>query len=285
MATTDREPILASWKISEVLKRHPELLEELIGLSPAFEKLRNPMLRRVQSRLVTVSQAAGIAGLEPAQVTRALNRAAGITPPADADTTETHAGAPAEAPGWVATAPVATELDVRPLMARGEEPFRAIMAAAREVPAGSVLLLTVGFEPLPLYDALAKQGFAHWAVQREPDRWEVRFHRDRPAGTVSTQDRTGTGSAPAKATEVDWSAPAAEVTIDVSELVPPEPMVKILQTLETLPDGSRLLVHHVRRPIHLYDRLDEMGYAHATRDLGPGRVEVMIQKREGAAAS
>jgi hypothetical protein len=87
MATTDREPILASWKISEVLKRHPELLEELIGLSPAFEKLRNPMLRRVQSRLVTVSQAAGIAGLEPAQVTRALNRAAGITPPADADTT------------------------------------------------------------------------------------------------------------------------------------------------------------------------------------------------------
>jgi uncharacterized protein (DUF2249 family) len=164
-------------------------------------------------------------------------------------------------------------------MARGEEPFKAIMTAAREVPAGSVLLLTVGFAPLPLYDALAKQGFAHWAVQREPDRWEVRFHRNAVA-----EKRTDTGAVPADAAEVDWSAPAAEVTIDVSELVPPEPMVKILQTLETLPDGSRLLVHHVRRPIHLYDRLDEMGYAHATRDLGPGRVEVMIQKREGAAA-
>ena len=85
--------------------------------------------------------------------------------------------------------------------------------------------------------------------------------------------------------EVDWSAPASEVTIDVSELVPPEPMVKILQMLETLPNGSRLLVHHVRRPIHLYDRLDEMGYAHATRDLGPGQVEVMIQKRAEDAAS
>ena len=119
------------------------------------------------------------------------------------------------------------------------------------------------------------------------------FHRDTGTNASPTQDRTAirdrpdTGSGPADNAQakVDWSAPAAEVTIDVSELVPPEPMVKILQTLETLPDGSRLLVHHVRRPIHLYDRLDEMGYAHATRDLGPGQVEVMIQKRAGAAAS
>ena len=74
------------------------------------------------------------------------------------------------------------------------------------------------------------------------------------------------------------------VTIDVSELVPPEPMVKILQTLEGLPEGARLLVHHVRRPIHLYDRLDEMGYPHATRELGPDRVEVMIEKPAAAKA-
>jgi uncharacterized protein (DUF2249 family) len=282
MATTDREPILASWKISEVLKRHPELLDDLIGLSPAFEKLRNPVMRRVQSRLVTVAQAAGIAGLEPAEVTRALNRAAGITPPETAGDAGSATDAPTEQPAWVETAPVATELDVRPLMARGEEPFRAIMSAAREVPAGSVLRLIVGFEPLPLYDALKKQGFSHWSVQRDPERWDVMFHRDAVAETRSDTEPAPVDNAQA---EVDWSAPAAEVTIDVSELVPPEPMVKILQTLETLPDGSRLLVHHVRRPIHLYDRLDEMGYAHATRDLGPGQVEVMIQKRAGAAAS
>jgi uncharacterized protein (DUF2249 family) len=283
MATTEREPILASWKISEVLKRYPELLDELVSLSPAFEKLRNPVMRRVQSRLVTVSQAAGIAGLDPAQVTRTLNRAAGITPPDDDAGDGTSPETPSVRPGWVEAAPVAAELDARPLLARGEEPFKAIMRAAREVPAGSVLVLTVGFEPLPLYDALAKQGFSHWGEQRGPDHWEVRFHRDDER--AATNERPNTGSGPTDASEIDWSAPAAEVTIDVSELVPPEPMVKILQTLETLPDGSRLLVHHVRRPIHLYDRLDEMGYAHATRDLGPGRVEVMIQKRAGAAAS
>ncbi|HVL24838.1 MAG TPA: DUF2249 domain-containing protein [Thermomicrobiales bacterium] len=263
--TSDQEPILASWKISEVLRRYPQLLDVLIDLSPAFAKLRNPMLRKVQTRLVTVQQAAGIAGIEPAALTRRLNQAVGITAPDDAGVA---ASAPAEsvAPPWAGTAPVAATLDVRPLLARGEEPFKAIMGAARAVPVGSVLHLTVGFEPLPLYDALARQGFAHHA-RPDGDAWQVDFYRERAAGAHATAS-----------TGVDWDAPSAEVTIDVSELVPPEPMVKVLQSLETLPDGARLLVHHVRRPMHLYDRLDEMGYAHATRELAPDRVEVMIQK-------
>jgi hypothetical protein len=59
-------------------------------------------------------------------------------------------------------------------------------------------------------------------------------------------------------------------------------MIKILEALEQLEPGGRLLVHHVRRPIHLYDRLDEMAYRHRTRDLGPGKVEVLIEKPVGA---
>jgi uncharacterized protein (DUF2249 family) len=265
--TTD--PILASWKISEVLHHYPQLLDVLIDLSPAFAKLRNPLMRRVQSRLVTVAQAAGIAGIDPAALTRKLNQAAGITPSDDtADNASEPVTSPRTAPEWTTSAPIAQELDVRPLMESGVEPFRVIMESARHVPAGSRLRLIVGFEPLPLYDALAKQGFSNWPTQLDDTSWQVDFRRkqvlSRPSATQAAQ--------------VDWNAPAAEVTIDVSELVPPEPMVKILQTLETLPQDSRLLVHHVRRPIHLYDRLDEMGYAYDTRDIAPGKVQVMIQK-------
>lgn len=277
-AAQSDEPILASWKISEVLQKHPELLDTLVDLSPAFGKLRNPIMRKVQTRLVTVAQAAGIAGLEPAELTRRLNEAAGITAPDDASVAAPPP-CPEGPPPWVATAPYSTEIDVRPLMARGEEPFKAIMAVARPVPVGSAFRLRAGFEPLPLYDVLAKQGFAHWARQQAPDEWEIVFFRERGAGAAPQP--APKAAAPGT---VDWDAPATgEVTIDVSELVPPEPMVKILQTLETLPPGARLLVHHVRRPIHLYDRLDEMGYAHATRELAPGKVEVMIQKPEPAA--
>lgn len=270
MMTTEREPILASWKISEVLKEHPELLDVLVDLTPAFSKLRNPVLRRVQTRLVTVQQAARIAGLEPGYLVRTLNQAVGITPPDAED--DPQADAPdAGPPPWVATAPVVRELDVREMLAKEQEPFRLITGTAREVRAGEAMALLTGFEPLPLYDALGKQGFSHWGQPIGDGDWRVLFHRDRHLETGATAAPASTG--------MDWDAPAtAEVTIDVRELVPPEPMIRVLQALETLPDGGRLLVHHVRRPMHLYDRLDEMGYPHDTRELGPDRVDVLIVK-------
>lgn len=271
--TSDQEPILASWKISEVLQRYPQALEALVELSPAFAKLRNPVMRRVQSRLVTVAQAAGIAGLEPAVLTQRLNQAVGITlPDAAGESNPTVDEPPVESPTWMETAPVTQEVDARPIMARGEEPFRAIMTAARLVPVGSVLRLHTGFEPLPLYDALAKQGFVHHAAHIDREHWQVEFLREQGPVEVLTRSSSASG--------LDWNAPAAaEVTIDVSDLVPPEPMIRILEALETLPDEGRLLVHHVRRPIHLYDRLDELGYPHDTRELKPGHVELLIRKR------
>ena len=282
-ARTDQEPILASWKISEVLQKHPQLLDTLVELSPAFSKLRNPLMRKVQTRLVTVAQAAEIAGIAPAELTRTLNQAVGISPvdQPEQGRSEATPSPSTERPAWADTAPVVEELDVRPAMLRGEEPFHAIMQTARRVPAGSAFRLLVGFEPLPLYDALARQGFTH-ATAQLADTWQVLFYREPGAESSTAQPDA---SEPA-AGDLDWDAPAtAEVSIDVSELVPPEPMIKILQTLETLPPDGRLLVHHVRRPMHLYGRLDDMGYAHATRDISPGHVEVLIQKRSGRAPS
>lgn len=265
---TEQEPILASWKISEVLKRYPALLDVLVDLSPAFSKLRNPVLRKVQTRLVTVQQAAGVAGLDPRELVRALNVAAGLTPP-DVGGEDDATPDKQERPAWIDAAPVVRELDVREMLANGQEPFRLITGTAREVGPGEAFALVTGFEPLPLYDALAKQGFSHWGEPIGDGDWRVLFHRDHEAPQIPAPVSTG----------VEWDAPAtAEVTIDVSELVPPEPMIRVLQALEDLPDGARLLVHHVRRPMHLYDRLDEMGYAHATRELAPDRVEVLIQK-------
>lgn len=270
------EPILASWKISEVLQRYPALLDTLVDLDPAFAPLRNPLRRKIQSRLVTVAQAAQIAGMEPTALVRDLNRAAGVSAPASmGDAAPVHATAgTAEWPD----APVAAELDVRPLIARGEEPFGEIMRVARQVPAGQMFRLRAPFAPIPLYDVLTKQGFAASARQLGPDDWEVAFLR---TGEPARQ-QSAAPAAPLSA--LNWDAPNATVDIDVSELVPPEPLVKILQALEALPPGAALRVHHVRRPIHLYPRLDELGCGYETREPEPGRVEILIQKPAEAIA-
>ncbi len=220
----------------------------------------------------------------------------------DTGATERVAG---PVPEWAGTAPVAATLDVRPLLARHEEPFQAIMAEARRVGPGQVFRLRCTFEPFPLYHVLGKQGFQHWARQHAPRDWEVFFYRApasesapepasragqagrspapaadppaEPARPASTADDRPDGSTPESGAD-DWPAPARTVTIDVSDLVPPEPMIRILEALEELGAGEALLVHHVRRPVYLYPRLDELGYAYRTRELGPGRVELLIVK-------
>src|SRR5699024_3385435 len=73
MVITMKPRIELDWKISKVLKEYPELLDTLADSHPAFGKLRNPLLRRVQSKLVTVEQAAEVAGLEPESLLARLN--------------------------------------------------------------------------------------------------------------------------------------------------------------------------------------------------------------------
>lgn len=257
--------IEADWKISKVLQEYPQLLEVIADSHPTLGKLRNPILRKVQSKLVTVQQAAGIAGLDPNQLLNRLNTAVGHDP---VEHVAASPKAPAEdKPAWVDAITETQELDVRPLLERGEEPFGVITEAARGVAVGETLSLRTTFDPIPLRGVLEKQGFEAYTSGAGND-WTTLFQRVREAkGTRKATPVTPTGT-----------PITAEVTIDVSELVPPEPMMKILTALDELPDGGQLTVHHVRRPMHLYPRLDELGYAHETTEIAPDNVRILITK-------
>lgn len=79
-------------------------------------------------------------------------------------------------------------LDVRPALARGEEPFTMIMEAARQVPAGDALELTAPFEPVPLYAVLARQGFGHLTTPQPAGDFTVRFVRTSITPTATVGD-------------------------------------------------------------------------------------------------
>lgn len=68
-----------------------------------------------------------------------------------------------------------TTLDVRPMLAAGEEPFDAILEAARGIAPGDVLEIVAPFEPAPLYAVLGAQGFAHRTEPRPGGAFAVRF--------------------------------------------------------------------------------------------------------------
>ncbi len=270
MAGADREEVVhPGMKVAEVLARWPHLLEVLVEASPAFQRLKNPLLRRTMPVLVTVAQAARIGGLEPEELVARLNRALGkegAPVRGGEEGAESLLGTPP--PPWLAT-PVGFHLDVRPILEAGGEPLTRILAAAKEVKPGERLLLEVLFEPIPLYRVLAKQGFRAWCERIGERHYRGHFYRQ---GT----EEGGLAKA-SPLTEADWERVQAEVIIE-ENLEPPLPMMRILEALAALKPGEKLLVHHVRRPVHLLARLEEEGHAYALRDLGPGKVKLLIRK-------
>ncbi len=263
-------------RIGDLLKAHPELLDVLADYAPAFRKLRNPLLRRTIGKMATLAQAASIGDVDLDDLLRTLRRAVGELEPAPAEEAALPARPPLSAatpepPGWWDEARIAVRLDARPFQAEGKDPLATILKRVRDVPEGSIFYLRNTFEPLPLYEVLCKRGFTPWARRLGPNDWEVFFHRVEP-GQEATLPATpeAEGGAP----------PVASVTIDVTQLTPPEPMMRILEALSRLKPGETLLVRHVQRPMYLYSKLDEMGHSHQTWEIEPGHVEILIRVGE-----
>ncbi|HUF90990.1 MAG TPA: DUF2249 domain-containing protein [Candidatus Limnocylindria bacterium] len=265
--------ISADTTIARLLDEHPELLEFLATYDAHFEKLRNRLLRRVMASRVTVAEAARMARVDPGALVSALRRAAGEAAPAEEATPAAPEAATVRTPkpAPLAAIPEArhVHVDVRPDIARGDEPFAAIMAAVKALAPGQALVLHAPFEPVPLYGVLARRGLAHWTDRPADDHWAVWFFRDGHA-------------VPAGAAAPPAAAVARTVTIDVRDLEPPQPMVLVLERLDTLADDEQLEVIHSRRPLFLYPQLDERGFAHVTDEPEPGMVRIVIRRNAAA---
>ena len=68
-------------------------------------------------------------------------------------------------------------LDTRPIFACGDTPCKAIDDAVASLIPGQPLVLTVPFEPVPLYAKLGNQGFAHQTKQLDAHTWQVEFRK------------------------------------------------------------------------------------------------------------
>jgi len=75
------------------------------------------------------------------------------------------------------------------------------------------------------------------------------------------------------------------VDLDVSDLEPPEPLLRTLEALEQLPEGYCLRMIHRMKPRLLYERLPERGFLADTREGKEGRCEVYLWRRGDAQAA
>ena len=75
---------------------------------------------------------------------------------------------------------------------------------------------------------------------------------------------------------------ADTIQLDVRGLEPPEPLVRVLAALETLPAGDRLLLKIDCQPQPLYRVLDRNGYVYEERPGSDSLFEITILLRESA---
>jgi TusA-related sulfurtransferase len=69
------------------------------------------------------------------------------------------------------------------------------------------------------------------------------------------------------------------IQLDARGLEPPQPMVKILEAIATLPPDATLAAHTDRQPMLLYPMLEQRGFAYETIKQSDGSHLTHIRRR------
>jgi len=163
------------------------------------------------------------------------------------------------------------DLDVRPILRDGGEPFSAIMNAVAELAPGQGLRLLATFKPVPLFQVLGARGYEPTAREIGGGDWEVIFtpaEFDAEPQEKAEPVSSNTGD--------DWPSPSAE--IDCRELPPPEPMVKALEAVEALLPGQTLTALLPREPRFLFPELEARGHSWRGDQQPDGSYRIAIRR-------
>ncbi len=265
--------INANTKIAKIIKQNPEALEAIISINPKFEKLRNPLLRRLMAARTSIGMASQISGFDVQQFYEKL-QPLGFEIDRNA-VHETNKEKPKLPAFFNSISPdQIVSFDVRPIINGGKDPLNLIIEKVKNVPAGGVLKIINSFEPTPLISLLSKQGFESFVDNVDDETVETYFYKK---GTqefeINGQEKSAQG----------WDELLEKfkenlVTVDVRNLEMPQPMMTILGELEKLSEGNALFVYHKRIPVFLLPELRERNFDYRIKEIAPNEVRLLIFK-------
>jgi hypothetical protein len=156
-------------KVGELLDAYPGIEDKLIAWVPAFEKLKNPILRKTVAKVATLEQAARIGGVSVRDLVAKLREATGQGA-APAELLKVVGQDAEERPQWADESRVKFDVDADRMLEAGEHPIGRIKQCVAEASAGDIVRLRSSFHPAPLIDALRRSGLSVWSKELEPGR-------------------------------------------------------------------------------------------------------------------
>lgn len=270
-------------KIAALLKHHPGALETIVMLSPDFNKLRNPILRRLMAGRTSIAMASKIGRCKPEDFFKALGPLGFETDNTPASPSENASSKNAPKPEYLQNIQPErlVNFDVRAMLAEGNDPLKQIQQKVKSLQPEEVLVIVNNFEPVPLIKLLERQGFQTYVHFIDVDMIETYFYKIVPAHAA--KEEVAVGEEVPESGDWEGMLTAFEnnlVQIDVRHLEMPMPMMTILESLEVLPEEKALYVHHKRIPVFLLSELKERGFDYRIKEIGAGEVHLLVFKNK-----
>ena len=267
----------AHTKISQLLKVDSDLvIKTLISLNSKFSKLKNPILRNLLVKRVSIADACKMSNTPVGNFMQSMEQIGFRVVGGLQDTASPEAASP------VFIEPLDyLLLDARPILAQGKDPLKEILAAIKTLKENQGLKLINTFEPWPLIHLLANKGFAYGVILEAPDLVVTFFYR---TGTTTEARIDGPAMVPIgdgrQFDRVLAGFKDEQITyLDVRDLEMPKPMLSILEQTRNLASGKALFIYHKKIPVYLLHELEKQGLQYVFKNIGPGNVNMLIYKK------
>lgn len=162
-------------KIYDLLEAYPDLEETLISSAPAFNKLKNPILRKTIARITNISQAATIGGLNVEDLVNRLRKKAGQDSIEKLDDSENKYVT--VCPDWFRKEAVVNSVNISEMLNRGEQPVHEVLSELRKLNKNEILEIIAPFIPAPLLDKTISLEYNHWLERLTDTEFRIYFTR------------------------------------------------------------------------------------------------------------
>ncbi len=261
-------------KISQILKEKPEAIDAISMINKNFKKLQNSFLRKMLAPRINVKAAAQVGNCSINDILKSLEEIGfEVAYEQESKTNDIIIS------NTNMNKTNVIDLDVRPILETGVDPFNVIMEELKKLSDNETLKIINTFEPIPLLNIIKSKGY-EYETERPED------------GTVHTFIRRITDDAPPqeeKKAEENISNMTFEdlerkyenrlVEIDVRDLEMPMPMVSILEAIETLEEDQALYVHHKRLPQYLLPEIKERDFDYKEKEIDADNMKFIIYRK------
>lgn len=253
---------------------HEGALEAIISISPKFEKLRNPFLRKLMANRASIKMACLIASCDIETFFKVLCPLGFVCSYSNEQDNNNNTK---PIPEFIkeTTKENLIELDVRPILNSGNDPLNEILKVINTIDNKMILKIINTFEPVPLIELLKKQGFEHYVEEYSVNQINTYFKK---TNNNKIEINVEVNNNDFESILEKFKNHLTE--IDVRDLQMPMPMMTILAALEELKENKALFVFHKKIPVFLLPELADRKFDYAIKEVDDRNVNMIIYKHD-----